>query len=834
LIFFLTFRKISHRRMHIPVRILFAGLVLIMASHTSLPGLCAEVRDRSSSPYSGTENLKGLTDSVAVYWDERGMPHIYACNEHDLYMATGYVTARERLWHMDLVRRSASGRLAEIFGKSFFQADIFSRCLRIRESASLILEKEDPQVLSCLQAYTEGVNAWINSCEKHLPVEFRLLSYKPEPWSLEDIASIIGLMGWNLDCRNLTAELFVYQLIKKVGIEKATALIPDWRATDVFVYPGFEINDTLLAGIEMMVSSFSRISELGVSAFSSSNNWAVSGSRSQTGSPLLSNDMHLSLSSPGIWMQMHQVIPGILDVTGVLIPGEPFIIAGHNTSIAWGLTNLRVDAVDLYAEKLNPDNPDLYLFNGEWREMTKKREIIRIRGGKDDTVTLRYTHRGPVISGCMDIEHLSPKLQWLGYDYLEGLRDHEKSAISMRWSGLDESDEVGAVWLINRAEGWNDFRKGVSKFRSISQNFIYADKSGNIGITSGGGIPVRNSGSAILIRSGETDACDWKGYVPFDQMPYVFNPAAGTVSSANNKSTGEDYPWFISNSFDLPYRISRIREMLDEKEKLGIEDFCRMITDQHSDLARLMTPVILSIRGDLLSPAAISLLDTLAAWDYEMNPSLIAPTLLEFFRISFRRNLLADELGDLYDSMWGISSEHYVYRILKEGPDEWVDDITTEKMDTVEEIARRSFNDAIAALEKKYGTNPAHWQWGRMHTVTFTHPLGSVRLLGMILGLNSRKYPVGGNEHTVCPYFTYKPGFDAIYGASVRHIYNTADWDESLSVIPGGNSGVPTSEFYLSQADAFIEGRFYKDHFTREAVLSSAKYLLTLRPSPPK
>ena len=819
--------------MHTPVRIFLTGLVVIISSGESLPASQGRDKIGSSSPYSGTEILKGLTDSVTVYWDERGMPHIYACNELDLYMATGYVTARERLWQMDLVRRSTSGRLSEIFGKSFVQADIFARCLRIRETAALIVAKEDPRILSCLQAYADGVNAWISSCEKHLPVEFRLLSYKPEPWSLEDMASIIGLMGWNLDCRNLSAELFVYQLINRVGIEKASSLIPDWQATEEVVYPDLEINDTVIARIEAMVSSITSLSELGVSAFSSSNNWAVSGSRSETGLPLLSNDMHLSLSSPGIWMQMHQVIPGVLNVTGVLIPGEPFIIAGHNENIAWGMTNFRVDAVDLFAEKLNPDNPDLYLFNGEWREMKTKREIISVRGGRHDTVTLRFTHRGPVISGCMDIGNLSPKMQWLGYDYLEGLRDHEKSAISMRWSGFDESDEVGAVWLLNRAEGWTDFRKGVSMFRSISQNFIYADKSGNIGMSSGGAIPVRN-GSAILIRSGETDACDWKGYVPFDLMPYSFNPATGEVSSANNKSTGDEYPWFISNCFELPYRVNRIREMLDEKDKLGMEDFCRMITDQHSDLARLVTPVILRLREKpgLLSTTAMTMLDTLAAWDYEMSPSLIAPALFEFFRISFRRNLLADELGDLYDRMWDISSEYYVYRILKEGPDEWVDDITTEGQETLEDIVLRSFTDAIASLEKKYGTNPAHWQWGRIHTVTFTHPLGSVRLIGLLWNLNSRKYPVGGSDHTVCPYFTYKPGFDAVNGASVRHIFNTADWDESLTVIPGGNSGVPASEFYLSQADAFIEGRFYKDHFTTEAVLSSAKYTLTLRPVP--
>lgn len=815
------------------VRIFLAGVAFMASSLPGLsevPGITDEISTRQ---YEGTLSLTGLNDTVIVYRDERGMPHIYAKNEHDLYMATGYITAQERLWQMDLVRRSASGRLAEIFGKSFVQADIFSRCLRIREKARQIIDNEDPRILSSLTAYTDGVNAFIASYGKHLPLEFRLLSYTPEPWTLENIASIIGLLGWNLDCRNLTAELYVYQLVSRIGAEKAAALIPDWQATDAVVYPDFALSDSVILRTREMISSLAGIAELGVSGLSSSNNWAVSGNRSETGMPLMSNDMHLNLPSPGIWMQMHQVIPGELNVTGVLIPGAPFIIAGHNSSIAWGMTNFRVDAIDLYAEKLNPDNPGLYLLNGDWREMTKMKEVVNIRGGKADTVTICFTHRGPVISGCIDTDDISPNLQWIGYDYLMGLHGHENPAISMKWSGYDDSDEVKAVWLINRARGWDDFRVGISLFRAISQNCVYADTMGNIGMSSGGGIPLRN-GSAILIRNGETDEYDWKGYVPFDQMPWEFNPASGYVSSANNRIVDDDYPWFISNSFELPYRINRIRTMIGEKEKFGIDDFCMMITDQHSDLARLMTPLILRIREDHVpvSPLEAAMLDTLAAWDYDMNPSLVSPTILEYFRTSFRRNLLADELGELYESMWDISAEYYIYRLLAEGYDGMVDDITTERPETQDDIVRRSFTEAIASLEKDYGRHPEHWNWGRIHSVTFTHPLGSVKILGSLLHLNSRKYPVGGSDHTVCPFFTYKPGFAAVNGASVRHIFNTADWDASLSVIPGGISGVPGSEFYLSQADDYIDGKFYPDHFSREAVLSSVKYTLMLMPPP--
>ena len=811
-------------------RVFFSGLLLITAVLTSGFIPPPHKSGKSSPQYDGIIYLTGLSDSVTVYSDERGMPHIYANNEHDLYLAVGYISARERLWQMDLIRRGAYGRLSEIFGKSFLQADIFSRCLRIDEKSKLILKNEDPEIVACLQAYADGVNAFINSAGRKLPLEFKLLSYTPEPWSLEDILSIIGLMGWSLDAGNLTAELFIYQLARKVGSEKAFSLIPDWKTVTNIAYPDFEINDTLISLTRSIVASFDQIIKLGVTAFSGSNNWAVAGNRSETGKPLLSNDMHLSLGAPGIWIQMHQVIPGKLNVTGVVIPGEPFIVAGHNDKIAWGMTNLRVDAVDLYAERINPENRNQYFLNGDWKEINGKAEIIRIKGGKNDTVNIRFTHRGPIISGLINLDNIPKKIKWLGYDYLTGLKSVEDISLSMRWSGFDSSDEVRTIYLLNRADGWDDFRSGLRTFRSISQNFVYADTEGNIGLQTGGGIPVRE-GNGIMIMSGETDEYDWTGYVPFEQLPNSFNPENGEVSSANNKTVTDDYPYFISHSFDVPYRINRIRQMLDEKEIFSTEYFKRMVTDQHSDLARLITPYILRLNDnqDTLTSSETLALNALSVWDYDMNPGLAAPTILEFFRNSFKRNLLADEMGDLYDQLWDICGEFYVYRILKERPDEWVDNVNTAKVETIDDIVMQSFRDAILSLIKKYGKDPGNWEWGKIHTVTFTHPLGSVRILGSLFNLNSKKFPIGGSDHTVCPYFDFKPGFEALYGASMRYIFNTADWDESYSVIPGGTSGVPGNEFYLSQVKTYLDGKFYKDHFSDNAVKTSARYTLILK-----
>jgi len=781
-------------------------IVIVIAGLVFISGI-----KRAAIPqYKGELIATGLGSDVTVYRDERGMPHIYASNEHDLYFSTGYVVAQERLWFMDLIRRVTNGRLSEVMGDKLVETDKFLRCLEMTAKSKMLLSSEDPEILAFMQAYTDGVNAYIDAAGKKLPPEFRILGYKPEPWKLEDIANIIGYMSWDLAKDNLTADLFYYQLSQKLGVEKAAQLIPDWNAVDEVVFPGFVLNDTLIKKAQTFISSMDKLEALGVASFSGSNNWAVSGNRTETRKPILSNDMHLSFSSPGIWMQMHQVIPGKLNVTGVVIPGEPFVVAGHNEKIAWGETNLMVDDIDLFAEKINPDNENQYFFNGEWKNMVVKKEIIQIKGGEKDSIIIKYTHRGPIISGYRNIDNVS---------------------LSMRWSGYDYSDELRTVCLLNRAGGWDEFRSAINTFIAASQNFAYADVDGNIGLNTGGGIAIRK-GNGSMIRSGETDEFDWKGYVPFEQLPFSFNPEKGYVSSANNKTVIEGYPYYISSDFELPYRINRIRKMLDEKELFSIDDFKKMLLDQHSNYAALLTPVILRLneRKNELTPAETSALTTLTGWDYDMNANMVAPSLFEFFRISFMKNLLADEMGDLYSKVYKKAGDYYIYRILKTGPDEWVDDINTPQKETLDDIVLKSFKDCILSVSQQFGEDQAKWNWGSIHKITIEHPLGSVKLLDLIFGFNSPTYSIGGSNHTVSPY-SYDEGFKVNHGASERHIFNTANWDESFTVIPTGASGVPASEFYLSQTKPYLEGEFYKDAFSEGAVKAAAKYTLVLKPS---
>jgi len=778
--------------------VLLAGVIIVPALRKSgLPEL------------NGEKSIAGLTAEARVIRDERGVPHIYASNEHDLYFLTGYVTAQERLWQMDMVRHATQGRLSELFKRDMFSTDYFLRALGMSEKSRVVLEKEDPAILATLQAYTDGVNAWIAGCGNKLPPEFKVLGYKPEQWTMIDITNIIGFIGWDLASSNLSDEINNYKLGRKLGPEKASELDANWNLVDEVVFPKFKIDNRLIDSAMEAIGSMKKLEELGIVTLSGSNNWAVSGSRSETGKPILSNDMHLGFNVPGFWMQVHQVIPGKLNVTGVIFPGEPFIVAGHNDRIAWGMTNLSVDDIDLFVETVDSTGNN-YLYNGEWLPFRVAEQVLKMNDDSSQTRTIKYTHHGPVISG------------------MQGIDD---AVLTMCWSGFDYSDEIRAVYLLNRAGNWDEFRAALSNFRSISQNFAYADVDGNIGLNTGGGIPVRK-GTGLLPRRGDTGEYEWKGYVPFELLPSSYNPEEGFVSSANQRTVGKDYPFFISGEFSMPYRILRIREMAAEKQVLGIDDFKRMITDNHSAYAKMLTPVILKGAEALTAPGKTesAVIEELKGWDYAMDASLVAPTLFEFIRMEMARQLLGDELDELYGAPLGRQHDFYIYTLMKEGPDEWVDNVDTPEKETMDMIIARSISAAVDTLTARYGEFGENWQWGKIHTFTLEHPMGGVKILDRLLQLNSKTYGVGGSYHTVEPY-AYKDNFRTNHGASERHIFNTADWDRSLTVIPTGTSGIPGSPFYLSQTDTYVNNGFYSDPFSDSAVEAAKKYEMIFKPA---
>lgn len=772
------------------------------------------VARRGLPDYDADIHLIDVAGEVVVYRDAFGIPHIYAKKESDLYRAVGYCMAQDRLWQMDLLRRACTGRLSEIFGEDLVETDLLLRSLRMTEKSRLILENtEDPMVQACL-CFADGVNQYIDANLHRLPPEFTILRYEPEKWQPEHSVNLVGYMGWDLRL-SWSEEVVLAKIEKRFGKARTQELLSDPALQNTVVYSGFQGVPEALDFESTLLAANHKLRELGLAVFEGSNNWAVSGKRSVDGMPILANDMHLGLNSPGIWYQMHQVVEGKLNVTGVVLPGQPFVVAGHNDRIAWGFTNVMVDNTDFYLERIDPGDPHRYEWNGEWKQMEVKTEEIKISGGESIREDLRFTHRGPIVSRFHDAA------EW---------------AISMRWIGNDYSNELRSVYLVNRAGNWDEFKNAMRTFISVSQNTVYADVDGNIGLYCCAGVPIRKGGDAHTLFPGHTDEYDWKGIVPFEELLYSFNPEDGTVSSANNRTTGEDYPYYISRWYFPPTRIVRIREMLEEKERHTVADFVKMQADQKSVLAESVRTVVvpeLEKRKDW-SPIEKRILDAFSTWDGILARSSPEASVFEKFLSVFAENLLRDEMGDeLYEDFLGSSllREYAIENAMAARGSLWVDNKNTPDIsETFTDIVQKSFGDTVAFFQENHGKDLDKWEWGKVHRLTLGHPLGSVKILDWLFRFNAGPYEVGGSSHTVCPYsYPFGEPFGVTWGASHRHVYSLANWDDSLTVIPTGISGIPASPHYCDQTELYVANRYHPDYFSRNMVEKNAKYTMIIR-----
>jgi penicillin amidase len=770
------------------------------------------ISERGLPDYNAELKLNNLRDEVIVYRDSLAVPHIIANNEEDLYRATGYCMAQDRLWQMDLIRRATSGRLSEIFGSSMINADQLLRALRIPEKSQKILASMDSELILYLEAFSDGVNQFIKSHYKSLPPEFSILGYEPDLWAPEHSINLIGYMAWDLTMPWLI-EITMHKILKKVGPELYMELIPDMEFQPTVAYPDFstsELNDSNIS----LVAAGLDLQDLGLSAFNASNNWVISGSKSVTGLPIFANDMHLGISAPGIWYQMHQVVRGKLNVTGVAVPGQPLVVAGHNEYIAWGMTNVMVDDMDFYEERLNPDNSDEYQFNDQWLPLEIRKEIISVKGQEPVERINKFTHRGPIISDVKQIDDM---------------------AVSMRWVGNEMSNEVRTIYLLNRARNWREFKEAVRTFISVSQNIAYADIHGNIGIYCCAGVPVRKGWDGISIAPGWTDEYDWQGMVPFEELPHSYNPENGYVSSANNRSASGKYEHHISAWFAPQYRIDRIRELLDSKEVLGVTDFKTMQADQKSKLVdSILDKMISTLENAELDSVERKAMVVIEGWDRVHSATSVAATVFESFYNKFMENIFQDEMGDelyaAYASV-GYTPINAIDRFWQEGKSAWFDDINTEEVEDLETLMVNSFKDGVAFLSDSLGTNLQDWQWGNLHKLEINHPLGGVKILDKAFNFNKPPIPVGGASHTVSPYsYSYVKPFNSDYGSSHRHIYNIADWDSSFSMIPTGISGIPASEHYCDQSELFVNNIYRNDYLSEELVIESSRYKMVLSP----
>ncbi len=793
-------------------RKIFIGLVILILIVIAGAGLfLRSLATRGVPDYNGVIMLENMTEEVIVYRDQYAIPHIYAQNEADLYRATGYCMAQDRLWQMDLIRRATAGRLSEIFGSDMINADHMLRALRIPDKSRQVLAGLDPELLAYATAFSEGVNQYVASHQNKLPLEFSILGYKPDDWLPEHSLDLVGYMAWDLTMP-WSIEVVLHNVRKRVGEAKYQQLLPDLESQNSVAYPDFSAKSVDMDFDGLLVAQTRLLEELGLTVFRGSNNWVVDGGKSATGRPLFANDMHLGFGSPGIWYQMHQVIEGELNVTGVALPGQPFVVAGHNDHIAWGMTNVMLDDMDFYLEKINPDNPNQYEFNGEWRDMEVRVEQIKLKDGSTVSRETRFTHRGPIVTG---------------------FKSETDEPISMRWIGNEYSNEVRSIYLLNRATNWDDFKDAVSTFIAVSQNIAYADVNGNIGLYCCAGVPVREGWNGIDLVPGNTDQFDWKGLVPFENLPHEYNPASGYVSSANNKSVSDSALTIVAQWPALHYRIDRIREMLNEKDVLGVDDFSRMHGDSRSKLVEELKAIYVE-NIELIEDRSVieeEALRLLIDWDGVYTRNSSAALIFEQFYNALLRKVIWDELGDeLFNKYISTSylSRFALNDISNDPGSRWWDDISTDgRTETFTDCIQASFREAIGQLSQQYGAKPAAWRWGVAHTLTLEHPMGSVKILDRLFGLNRGPYEAKGSSHTVGPYaYSFANPYKVNHGASHRHIFDTSDWDESWVVIPTGICGVPASKHYCDQTAIYLANEYHQAYFSRELVESNSLYKL--------
>ncbi len=758
--------------------------------------------------YDGEMTIPGLNHKIEIIRDSYGMPHIYALTDEDAYFALGYCIAQDRLFQLDLMRRAARGRLAEILGENLVPVDKLFRTITAGKSFKDTVDAYSPETLDVLKAYTRGINYFIENSKAPLPIEFTILNYKPHSWRHSDEAAIRYYMAWDLNSA-FSIELVYAALIDRIGKDLARDLFPD--------YPeGYDpIDSEGVAALNFLKTLHQARTLLGTEGGGASNSWVVSGKKSVTGQPILANDLHLGHGLPGIWYEAHLVTPA-MNVSGLVLPGLPFVIVGANEKVAWGWTTARVDDSDFYLEKINPANPEQYEFMRGWADMTVKEEIIKIKGGEKIKFKIKLTRHGPIINDLIKVKELT------------------NASLSMRWTAYDILHTTPFV-LLSRAESIDDVEKAVEHFKIPGQNWVYADHKGNIGYWVAAGIPIREGFSGAVPVPGWDGKHEWNGYVPTAEQPNLRNPARGWIATANNKQVDHKYPYPISHYYVMPDRFVRIQELITQKEKFGVDDFEKMQADLHVVLAREWVPMMLQSLSDVkLSAIENRALSILKKWNYTASAEGIAPTVFHATINEMVANTFKNRLGDeLY--------RHYIKNIsvtfnamrnlVARGNSTWFDDPDTLEVEGMGDVFVKSFKGAVRYLGDQMGSDVDDWIWGELHTLTFYHPIGKFSSF-MAYFLNIGPFPTGGSIATVNPHpYRLTNPWEAYHGASMRYIIDFSNMKNSLRVIPAGISGNFMSPHYSDQTKLWLDGKYRPFVLDRQSVDEDARYSLTMLPN---
>jgi penicillin amidase len=818
------------------------------------------VAPQSFPQIDGQINVPGLTSPVDVYRDAMGIPNIYAANAHDLFFAQGYVHAQDRFWQMDAWRHIGSGRLSEMFGKGQVDTDTFLRTLDWRQTAEAEWAGLSPEPRAILQAYTDGVNAYLKDHDgAALSLEYAVLKllspdYKIEPWTPVNSLTWGKAMAWDLR-GNLDEEVQRAVLLKTLTPQQVDELFPAYPADHPVIVnkigigtaalppsqtaAAVNIPDGTLAALGSNVALLdTALGPMGDGI--GSNSWVVSGKLTTTGKPILANDPHLSIQMPSIWYQMglHCQTKSVAcpyEVTGFSFAGVPGVVIGHNDRISWGFTNTGPDVMDLYIEKVNPDNPNQYEVNGKWVDFQTRAETINVSGGSPVALTVRSTRHGPVISGAYGLlqdQNTSNDPKFVPFKDRAGVALPQNYVIALKWTALTPSTPFEAVWGFDKAQNWTDFRAAASQFHVPAQNLIYADVDGNIGYQMPGDVPIRAHGDGRIPVPGWTDDYEWTGFIPFDQLPYTFNPAEGYIVTANNMVARPDYKYFITSDWDYGFRANRIVNLIQSAPgKIDIPYIQKMQGDTFDANGPVYAPLLEQLDATTLSSTEAAAMNLLKNWDDQARVDSAAATVFE----AFWRHMLQDTFNNkLPERYWpdGGSRWDEVMRTLTANSPWWDDPTTTDVVETRTDILKKSFSEAVKEVSGQLGGDPAKWTWGALHGATFRNQTLGESGVGPIEALFNRgPFPTGGGEAIVdATGWSIIDGYEVNWLPSMRLIVDLSNLNNSVTVHTTGQSGHAYNKHYADMAPLWASIQYYPMWWDEEAVKKNVEGHLSLMP----
>ncbi len=785
----------------------------------------------------GSVSLAGLQQEVTVERDRWGVPHIRAASVEDLAEAQGYVMAQDRLWQMDLLRRAARGQLSEILGAVTLPIDKQFRTYGFSRAAdrdATLLEPEDRKVL---EAYARGVSTFIEQHGSSLPLEFSLLHYKPQPWRPSDSLAISAYMYGTLT-DTWERELNRAKVTERAGADRAKDLFSEEAPMDHFVVGDPNVRDDgsqrsaadsddedddddmqpdavlkarlggsnssatpaaapdLSTALSQSIHHFFEELPNEIRQGLGSNNWVVSGAHTATGKPLLANDAHLDLWIPPIWYELHLTAPG-WNVKGFTLPGTPMVIIGHNDRIAWGFTNSGADVQDLYVETFNPASADEYRVKGAWVKAEIIDEMIRVKGQPDQHLKVTVTRHGPVM-----------------------LREGDK-AYALRWTATEPGGLANSsnwVWL-GKARNWKEFRDTMKRVWGPGQNTIYADIEGNIGYIMAAHVPIRKKGHGEVPVPGDTDDYEWTRYVPFDQLPQALNPETGLIVTANARVVGPNYKPYLTDRWDEPYRTARIYDLLHDRHDLRPEDMLKVQTDTYS-YPHVFLADQLNAAARRVKPKdarAQKLIEGLKDWNGIADANSREVSFLHATRQAAIDLLLQPFLGqdtNLYQ--WRTTT--FLQKILTERPAKWLPAANKN----YDELLAAAADSAVTRLaEQSKSQRMEDWAWKNFDSLDMLHPIGREGFLKSFLSITDK--PQSGTVYSV-------RAATRTHGPSMRFVANPANWDESIMLIPAGQSGQPGSSHYSDQFSYWYEGKAIFAPFSDAAEASARKHTLIMKP----